>query len=110
LKEDVEAENRRRLRGQVERVDRQAHACAVAEVDQPGGLFPPQLGAWAGDLAADPIKHQIGTFSIRQLLHLLGQRLFRQGNDVIRAELLRQIVGRQSGRRGTRPDKRRPRR
>ena len=56
-------------------------------MDQPGGLFPPQLGAWAGDLAADPIKHQIGTFSIRQLLHLLGQRLFRQGNDVIRARV-----------------------
>ena len=30
------------------------------------------------DLAADPIKRQIGTFSIRQLLHLLGQRLFGQ--------------------------------
>jgi hypothetical protein len=47
LKEDVEAENRRRLRDQVERVDRQARACAVAEVDHQGGLFPLQLGAWA---------------------------------------------------------------
>jgi hypothetical protein len=56
-------------------------------VDQPPACSHRREGL-AGDLAADRIEHQIGTFSIRQLLHLLGQRPFRRGNDVIRAELL----------------------